>query len=72
MRLRGPRWRPPERQVRRRGRANRDRTVPPGWGIARRSGAPPGLRVTGWGWEWEHGCAEDQEPGPGFRSFGLD
>ena len=34
--------------------------MPRAWGIARRSSAPPGLGVTGWG--WGHGCSEDPEP----------
>ena len=34
--------------------------MPRGWGIARRSSAPPGLGVTEWG--WGHGCSEDPEP----------
>lgn len=40
------------------------------WGIARRSGAPPSLGVTGWG--RGPGGAEDWELGSGFRSLGLD
>lgn len=40
--------------------------MPRGWGIARRSSAPPGLRVTEWG--WGHGCSENPEPSRGFGS----
>lgn len=42
------------------------------WGIALRSGAPPGLEVTGWGRGPGPGGAEDRELGSEFRSLGLD